>query len=113
MLLNRNLILSAMTVVALANANMAYGQKTFQPTDGIWHDNDNWSPVGTPGPSDTAIIPNGKTCRIASHLPRTGPAADGSPSHTALSHRRPASYNRKNERGGAKGRGAAAGRACR
>jgi hypothetical protein len=45
-------------------SNAGYGQITFQATDGVWNLASNWDPAQIPGPNDTAVIPDGKTCRI-------------------------------------------------
>jgi hypothetical protein len=41
---------------------------TFQPTNGVWHDEDNWEDSeeqpGIPGSADTAVIPGFKFCTI-------------------------------------------------
>lgn len=50
-------------------ASASYGQTTYTyiATDDIWNDDANWTPSGgPPGALDTAVIPDGKTCRIES-----------------------------------------------
>ncbi|MCG3129069.1 MAG: hypothetical protein CHACPFDD_03978 [Phycisphaerae bacterium] len=43
------------------------GTFTFDGSEGEdWHDPDNWTPPGTPGAGDTAVIPNGLTCKVKS-----------------------------------------------
>lgn len=57
-------ILFALTVIAACSVAAVAETFTFDATDGIWGDSQNWDPPGTPGSADTAIIPSGKTCRI-------------------------------------------------
>ncbi|MCG3129921.1 MAG: hypothetical protein FLDDKLPJ_00659 [Phycisphaerae bacterium] len=60
------MLLTAVVGLAFAESPaMAFTDFTFTATDGDWSDPNNWSPNGTPGSSDTATIPSGKTCRIS------------------------------------------------
>ena len=56
-------LIFALTVIALpGSANAA--TKTFQATDGLWHDGPNWVGGIPAQDGDIAVIPDGKTCHV-------------------------------------------------
>lgn len=57
-------VVAFMPAVTGLDAAMAQTTYTFQPSDGVWRDMDNWDPQGIPTYGDTAVIPSGKTCRV-------------------------------------------------
>ncbi|KAA0219562.1 MAG: hypothetical protein EDS66_17280 [Planctomycetota bacterium] len=53
--------------IGLFTANAFATTYTFSVSDGDWSDSSDWSPNGTPGAGDTAIIPADTTCHVTSN----------------------------------------------